>query len=440
MRVLLLSGRYQLENTYRELAVKRALEKRGCDVVFALPSRNINANGYLNEVRDDQRFKQAGAIWIDSEADFRSALKGCDIFLFSTWKSYKPLVSIAHKFDIPCINFQSTSGLDHWISGVDMICARSAFMKRLILYYANTLSNFGNIKEHQIKITGGVIHENIDGNNLQSTLSGRSSFVRYYGLKPERPIVTLFPKGIESFRAKIPKWFPKWNKVQCDSYHQYLLGKYSAICNAVTKAGCNLVIKMHPTSYASYMCKSHEEYGYWSQYNRAVVIAPEHTYALYQHTDVGVGITSHSALDINYFGKPFIYVDSDKIDPPEAIQFHLSHLTALPTGPSSNWKSDDLKTVNPWFPSWVGYYSSADGLPDYLNEVKLNRFEQQDYNKFIEEFWFKKDGKSSERIADIVIESLNNKDGIVNISTNAKFSVLKDSLKNIKSSISKLYS
>jgi hypothetical protein len=242
----------------------------------------------------------------------------------------------------------------------------------------------------------------VEGVASPAFIANREAFCDHYRLDPSVPVVVLFPKGIGSFEKKVDVWFPKWTEEKRTAYNRWFLDKYAQICQAVREAGCSLIIKMHPSAYAAYMCRTDQAYIYWEQFPWARVIAPEHTYACHQHAACGVGISTHSSLDLGYFNKPFIYVDSDQVEPPPGLPFHINHLCSLPLGPSSHWDDGSLESVNPWFPSWLGYFSRVEDLPSLLNREVHQPIWPNHRQQFVEEFWHKADGHASERIAEFL--------------------------------------
>src|SRR3990172_6890204 len=407
-RIFIISGRYILENPYRELQLKSHFEALGFEVIFGMPGRKLNANGYTEEAKEDRVYWDAGAVWLETEQDYRRWLRICDGVLFGSWKSYDQLAEIAGSEGKPVVNCNTTSGLDHWPQNVDYALVKSSFMKRVVLYLQKKLPRYGTLRESHIVVTGSIIHEHYKGRAIfDPSIRDRTTFCERYNLDPNRPVVVLFPKGIGSFHKKTEAWFPDWDNSKREHYNKKMMDKYASICNAVKNANCNLIIKMHPSAYTSYMSRKDDEYAYWSQFLWARVLIPQHTYACYLYGDCGLGILTHSALDMGYFNKPFIYVDSHEIEKPSAPPFHLNHLCALPPGPSSHWhQTDGAKPVNPWFPSWLGYYSSVDELPEILNEKIQNPIPEEDRKRFINEFWYKDDGLNSARIAEFVANYL----------------------------------
>ena len=81
----------------------------------------------------------------------------------------------------------------------------------------------------------------------------------------------------------------------------------------------------------------------------------------------------------------------------------MSHLCALPPGPSSDWhKTKGAEPINPWFPSWLGYYASVQELQEILLDKIQEPINEEDRKRFINEFWYNDDNLSSVRIAEFV--------------------------------------
>ncbi|MBF0419280.1 MAG: hypothetical protein HQL78_03850 [Magnetococcales bacterium] len=398
-KILIFGGRYATENPYRELLVKKKLEEKGFSTLFAIPGYRLNKAGYHEKQRNEAPFQRENVVLLDSEQDFYTAVRQCDAVLFSTWRSYLPLTQIARSLGRPTANFCATNGIDYWSHGVDCCLIRSPYTHRMLIHeYEN--SGHTLPPENRIALVGSVQYEYLES-VAAHLVPTKEAFYRRYNLDLSRPLAILFPKGIQSFRDKIPKWFKHWDAHQADVYNQRFLTSYETICQQVKQARFNLLIKMHPSAYAGYLCDAAKEYAYWQQYPWAKVLDPEDTLAMLHHADVGLGITSFSALDLAYFGKPFIYVDSGRIEPPDTLSFAtINQISRIPPGPSSHWHTNPSQFINPWFPGWVGSYCQSEQLAQVLNDPASLTVRTEDLATFIEEFWYKNDGLASERIAD----------------------------------------
>ncbi|MBF0162925.1 MAG: hypothetical protein HQM01_00250 [Magnetococcales bacterium] len=400
-RVLLLSGRYLKENPYRELNIKRLLEQRGVKVKFAVPGRGLNKSVTTEPVHGDPVLMREGAIQLDGEWDFRLAMRGCQMVVFSTWRSYLSLTQLARAEGRLTINFCASSGLDHWSHGVERCLIRSRFIARQ-LHYMEQMFNLPVLPDDQLRVVGSIQYE-YPKDHHPPEFPDREAFCRHYDLDPTRPIAVLFPKGIESFHKKVALWLPHLDKQQVDAYNQWFLDKYTAICDQARKARCNLLIKMHPSAYASYNCEVTSETQYWQRYPWTRILEVEHTMPMYRYMDVGLGINSHSALEAALFNKPFIYVDSDQQPPPDTPHFKNIQLCQLPPGPSMRWH-DNPSEVNPWFWSWLGDFCRVEELAEKLvDPIKAVPIRAEDRQAFIDEFWGMDDHMASERIVDEII-------------------------------------
>ncbi|MBF0196009.1 MAG: hypothetical protein HQL71_15735 [Magnetococcales bacterium] len=403
-RILLVAGRYLKENPYRELVIKHLLETKGVEVILAIPSRGLNKGAAEHNLSLDPVFVREGAIQIDGEWEFRVSMRGCQMVLFSAWRSYLPLAQLARREGRLTMNFNATSGLDHWSHGVDRCLVRSSVTKRMLRIANTDDSGLITPNDENILPVGSIQYENV-AENIDSSLLDRATFCAYYGFDPNVKLAILMPKGIGSFHYKVGKWFPQWSSEEVNAYNQQLLDIYAEICRGVKKSGCNLLVKMHPSAYISYNCNSGEEYTYWEQFDWVKVLHPDHTQAMFKHVDVGLGVNTYSAIDMAYFKKPFIYVDSQLLLVPPLDAFKMAHKSILlPKGPSSHWSTGPLESVNPWFPSWLGYYCRAKDLPDLLSKEETFIVDQDDLNRVIKEFWHKNDGNSANRIVDEVIK------------------------------------
>ncbi|MBF0614304.1 MAG: hypothetical protein G8237_11105 [Magnetococcales bacterium] len=396
-RLLLVAGRHQPYYPYKELLIKHRLEESGVEVRFAIPGRSLNKGAEIQPHERATLFQQEQAILLHGEGEFRQAMRGCQMVAFSTWRSYLPLTRLAQAEGRLTLNFSAATGIDHWTHGVERCLIRSPFTRRLLQHEHKTLG-LPLPPEEQIREVGSLQYEAIEQHGW-NRFPNRESFCLHYGLNPQQPIAVLFPKGIQSFRHKVTSWFPEWTTEQMDQYHQQFLDKYGAICRQARKAGCNLLVNLHPSSQASYNCNADEELAYWTQHPWAKPLAPEHSLAMYRFADVGIGINTHSSLDMGYFKKPFIYVDSDQLLRPDLPSFDILKLSRLPPGPSSHWHTQPLTTVNPWFPSWLGAFSRMEELADLLTapEEKMT-VTTTDWEAFMAEHWGGTKPEASQRI------------------------------------------
>ncbi|MBF0340737.1 MAG: hypothetical protein HQL95_07200 [Magnetococcales bacterium] len=403
--ILLVAGRYRAEDPYVELGVKRALESRGFRVSLALPSRAMNAAGFLPEILDDPVFRKEQAILLNGAWDFQQAMRGCRLVLFSSWKGQAPLADLAHREGRLTMDFSAMTGLDHLVVGHELSLAKSPIVRRMCLA-SHTMSGYRQLPEERLRVVGSVLYEDPEKLAFREGLGERSAFCQRYGMDPARPIVVLFPKGVVSFRKKCRIWFADWSEAQVEAYHRWYLERQVAICEVIRQSGCNPLVKLHPSSYAAYWGKTDAEYAYWQAHPWIPILIDRHTLAMFRHMDLGVGINTHSAMDAAYFGKPFLYVDSDLAPPPPLPGFHASEqFSALPPGPSSQWHAPPEHSPNPWFSSWLGGFCRLEELAGRLRDPAVYRVDPEHLAMVIGEFWYRNDGHSAGRIVEEVCQA-----------------------------------
>jgi hypothetical protein len=401
-RILLLVGRYVLENPYRELLLKHELEARGLEVLFAIPGMGINKAGFPEEALKDPVFAREQVIYLDGEWDFKVAIRGCQGVLFSTWRSYSTLVNIARREGLPTINFNSFSGQDHWPNGVDHCLVRSEMTKQLLV--GERSYKFSSpVAAENMTVVGSIAHAHFDG--VPAPTLDREGFCKGYNMDPKLPIVVLFPTSIGAYRVKLHKWFPDWTQKQIENYITSLIDQNIVICKGVKRAKCNLLIKLHPAAYASYWSQKDAEYELWQQINWARILAPEDSLSMYQHMDIGVGINTNASMDPGYYKKPFIYLAPISLAiPPALVPEEIEACCTIPLGPSSQWHTNPEHSPTPWMTSWLGWYCQATELSDLLLKPETFVVDPVQAETYIKGFWNYNDNRTSARIADHAIK------------------------------------
>jgi len=421
-KILIVSARHLKENPYREISLVDAFRKHNYIVTFIFPSRNLNKNGYKKEIVNDFYFKKFHIKFVSSYLEMASAIFHNDIILFGSWKQYNKFAKLARTLGKTVLNFNSTSGLDHWGHGVDYSLIKGRFSKRYFIFLQVNQKNNVKIPESKIIITGSIIH--IYPTYLKKSIQ-HNDFIKKYGVS--KPIAVLFPKAIGGMEKKVPTWFKNWPPQKCYQYCEQLNIKYKEIIEQLTSNGFDVIVKLHPTAYTEYLTTYNKESKYWKQFSNIKILEADDTYSCYLNMTVGIGITTHSALDTGYYKKPFIYVDSDKFEIPKNNRvFQIQKLTSLPIGPSSHWNKENI-CLNQWFPSWLGFYCTIDNLKLTLNDIKNNpnTISQEQHEMFMDEFW---GGAYNDPVSTIVHETKKIKALKINRSVSQAKFFLKDLL------------
>lgn len=401
MRILLVLGVFIEERLYRELPLVNELIKRDLDVTIGVPSKAISLTGYSDDIITSEEMRPFKCIYLDTPSEFREQIDRFDAIVAGTWKQYTPFIEYARARRKFTLVYNSTTGLDHWTAGAEYTCVKSRFARKMLESWMSR----GFIRDdcEHMYITGAVAHA--QGSQDLSELS-EEEFRTYYRFA-DAPIALIFPKGLVAMERKVRKWFPGWPKRKHKEYVEWMKNSYFQICTITQKAGYHVLIKLHPSTYAEFFGSGDRELDFWDSISAVRILEPRHCYDAYRYARVGISINSHSAVDMGYHKKPFIYVDSDQIEIPDAYTFHVHEFCSLPLGPSLGRSSlNSPEKVNPWFPSWVGYFSRMNELEDLLTDIDLVDVPSDHYQRFIEEFWYSDDGKPAERVAEVVSREL----------------------------------
>lgn len=401
MRILLILGVFIRERLYRELPLVNELIKRGLNVTIGVPSEAISLTGYSNDIIRSDEMRPFKCTYLDSPSEFRQQIDRFDAIVAGTWKQYTPFIEYARARGKFTLVYNSTTGLDHWTAGAEYTCLKSRFTRKML----ESWTSHGLIRDacEHIFVTGAVAHA--QGSQDLSKLS-EEEFRAYYGFT-DAPIAMVFPKGLAAMERKVRKWFPDWTERKHRKYVEGMKNSYLKICTIAPKPGYQVLVKLHPSTYAEFFESGDRELGFWKSINSVRILEPRHCYDAYRYARVGISINSHSALDMGYHKKPFIYVESDQFEVPNTYTFRIHEFCSLPLGPSLARSSlNSPEKVNPWFPSWVGYFSRMNELQDLLTDIDLVDVPSDHYEKFIEEFCYSDDGKSAERVAEVVSREL----------------------------------
>lgn len=401
MSLLIISTRCLRENPCREFNVSEALRRRGVDADLCTVGRDLSGLGYTESDLTDHP-ELAAAPHVARLRDFRRLLRRYDAVLLDSWKASLPLAEVARRTGVTVFDHDSGGGFDHYDLGSDVSFFKGPASVRLFEHWRRRRG--AARPPGELVATGGVLHERWGS----PTVEAREPFLERHRLDPARPAVLLFPKGVRILADKLTSWFGETGR----DHNEWHLRAYERIVRAVADAGFSLIVKLHPSAYASYRTQRDAEYAFWERYPSVAVIDPEETYAAYAHCTVGLSVVSHSVLDLGYHHRPFIYVDSAEAPMAEELKYWTTPgLCRLPIGASVGWPSPPLEHPNPYFPSWVGAYCRGDALASVLRERRYEDRVAEHYTAFNAEFWSGADGKAAERIAEHIVARLRSRPG-----------------------------
>lgn len=390
---MILSGRYVAENCYRELNICEEFISNGWNPVFCIPGRKLHPQGYPEEYRNDKIFKEYNVEHLDNSREYYKLLRFLrpKFILFGSYASYAKLTIASRTLGYKTMNYNSTSGLDHWWHYVNHVFVKGQFVVNQLL--ERDRHNLLIPRRSKIHVTGSVAHERF-GN---ITIKSRSQYAKEYGLNENKKWAVFFPKGA-NLRVKLDTWFKRWPVNRRDTWIDRMHQLYKEICAITLDSGLELIIKLHPSDYAGYIAGKDEAKQFFSGLEGVKILDPKDTYSTYEHMDIGLGTITHSALDIGYFKKPFIYVDTNKFEKPNYNSWKLDKFLSIPAGPSSSWDDHNPDRKYIWFPSWLGEYATVEKLAIMIEKALSGGVKTEHHKMFMNEYWGGRSIKASTEI------------------------------------------
>ena len=111
------------------------------------------------------------------------------------------------------------------------------------------------------------------------------------------------------------------------------------------------------------------DFNFWNNLNVDIYNGDERD--LFNQLDIGIGVETHSAIDVNLHNKPFIYFEPEIIGKPEGRGWDLhKHFGKNYFG---NFGFSEKYTFNPkyksnlWLPYWYGCYANKYNLIECIN-------------------------------------------------------------------------
>ena len=402
--IALVSGRYIKYNPYRELSILDELIQKGFEPCLLIPLDKNFSRGYPEDFLKDKllvqyRFKT----FLNNFDLIRKCISKKYVFCGAD-KQYTLALFLLRLLGKKIISFDSAGGTDQCNNFANIACVKSSYHKKYfyksgsLLPRSSKLQKFFRIRQRRnsIKITGSILYDYPPKKAIKNI-----EFRKKYDLSENEKIIVLFPKTIYAFDKKIDAWcrfLPKERANYFKNLHKELNLR---VLNIVKSFGCTPLIKIHPLTFNTE--DPQREIEFWESKNAKIIdTSPYDTFSMYKNMSLGISLNSQSSFDVNYFQKPFIYIEDANELPPWFSQHQAyNDANCFLQGPSSNWHSDNMKR-SVWCPAWVGYLSKLDNLYDDLHKIFQDNSLIPQYEEFISEFWFKSDGQAAKRIVDSI--------------------------------------
>jgi hypothetical protein len=147
---------------------------------------------------------------------------------------------------------------------------------------------------------------------------------------------------------------------------------------------------------------------FWTNIGAKILQADERE--VFDRLDLGLGIESHSAIDVNYHKKPFIYVTPFLGSKPKHyglnISKHLNFKKVEAIG-FDNFCGDNINVNDCWLPFWYGALTDLNRLDECIEMVLNTKNDLNDLKRVQNFYWGHSDEyKSSAKIVEFIKECI----------------------------------
>ena len=375
-RIAIIIGRKIIDNIDREIVLYNLLKTNHKDLHFLIPGNNISYAALDHE--DIIKFHQTNYIIFNSLDDFERISAGFDIFLIASWRDYGHLVSHLKSKKKKIFIYSEAGGIDFWDMGANILLFKS--LANILVYQHGSRNFLKNIyKQFLTKkiITGSLRYE-----------YANKEYDKKINLDNKK-LVVFFPKCFSNLRSKIEYWFPRKGQNWYNNYITSVKNHYAKIAKEIQKKNnCLFLVKLHYGYYDMKFSKKSDlsDINFWNQIGVKIYDGDERE--LFKNLSIGIGVESHSAIDVNYHNKPFIYVKPFFKSKPSHRGFDLGKIFKLKKiNPVGFGKVEqniiDLKSC--WLPYWYGKMSDIHNLNECIEKIfkiKSENIFLQDVQKF----------------------------------------------------------
>ena len=148
---------------------------------------------------------------------------------------------------------------------------------------------------------------------------------------------------------------------------------YETISNLLRNAGFKISVRIHYSINDNLMTKDsgHEDYKFWKGIGVKIEEGDERD--MFNNMDIGISVESHSAIDVNLHGKPYIFFQPSVLNRPFGKGWDLANLFGENYygnwGFSDNYKFSDKLKSKLWLPYWYGCFANKNNLVDCIHHI-----------------------------------------------------------------------
>jgi hypothetical protein len=385
-KIAIIIGRKIKDNVDRELILNKLFLENQLKPYFLIPGEKISKLS-LNE-NDVLKFKDVAHLRFNSLEDFKEIARNFNYFLIASWRDYKKLTDYLQQQKKKIAVYSDAGGIDFWDLGVKNLFIKS---QSNIDHFCNARRNFlvNLYRKSFLKfiITGSIRYEYLNEIILKQS-------------NKKKPRIVFFPKSISKLAKTIIGWFPGRNKNWYEDYINTVKNNYVAAGNEIKKQGYDFIVKPHYASFDRMYGESNEinELNFWRENN--FDISEEDERQLYYDMDIGLGFETHSAIDVNYHNKPFIYITSNINMKPQLREFRFEKLFNIKNKGFFGYKNGFILKEKDfdklWLPYWFGSLSNINNLEKSIHEILNSELNYKICRKIARYYWgFDRSIKSS---------------------------------------------
>jgi len=391
--IAIIIGRKIKDNVDREKVLNKLFLENNLKPYFLIPGEKISKLS-LDE-NDVLKFKDVAHSRFNSFENFIEISRNFNYFLIASWRDYKQLTQYLLREKKKIAVYSDAGGIDFWDLGVKNLFIKSqSNIDHFCNARRNILVNLYRKSFLKFQISGSIRYEYFNEIDLKKK-------------NKTKPKIIFFPKSILKLEKTIIDWFPRKNQNWYKDYISTVKNNYVTAGKEIKRLGYDFIVKPHYASFDKMYGQSNviNELNFWKENNFDV--SEEDERQVYHDMDIGLGYETHSAIDVNYHDKPFIYIASNKNMRPQKREFCLENILKRGKkgfyGFNNNPSFNNINFSNLWLPYWYGTMCDIKTLGDTIDKVLKTKFDRQKCNEISKYYWgYEKKYRSSK----ILVENL----------------------------------
>ena len=388
--VAIIIGRKINDNINRELIFDKILKDRNINPFFLIPGQNISDISLNDE--DLKTFSDANVIKFNSMEEFKRITKNFERYLVASWRDYLGLTNFLRKSKKKITVYSEAGGIDYWSLGVRNCLIKS--QSNIDVYCngrRNLIINFYKKIFLKLKITGSIRYEYVNSH-------------LYKDIKNDKKLIVFFPKSLSKMSSTLKWWYPSKGEEWVNRELKIIEQNYIDVAKKINDLDCNFIVKLHYASEDSFFSNDKDyDKRFWKKNGCEIFSGDERN--LYNQLDLGIGIETHSAIDVNLHKKPFIYIFPEQNIRPTTRGFALDKLFQKDKIGAHGFNQDfgvRKNFINKlWLPYWYGSLCKIDQLENCINDIIETPPDIKLCEKISEYYWGNKFGEiASPKIID----------------------------------------